>query len=74
MEPANGATVTSQVTVELVAEGFEIDTNHIHLGNGQSQTSLTPAPGPHTICLQAGDGLHRALALTSTFSLDVVAS
>ncbi len=104
VEPANGATVTSPVTVKLVAEGFEIeaaglsrpgaghfhllidrpclptgqevprDTNHIHLGNGQAQTTLTLAPGPHTICLQAGDGLHRALALTSTLSLNVVAS
>ncbi|MPY94595.1 MAG: DUF4399 domain-containing protein [Acidimicrobiia bacterium] len=104
VSPADGATVTSPVAIELLAENFEIeaaglsrpgaghfhllvdqpclpsgqeiprDTTHIHLGNGQIETSLDLAPGPHTICLQAGDGVHRALPLTDTLSIVVAPS
>jgi hypothetical protein len=34
------------------------DYNHIHLGNGQTETVLTLPPGPHTLQLLLGDHLH----------------
>jgi hypothetical protein len=53
-------------------EGQEVprDTDHVHLGNGQMEMTLALPAGPHSLCLQAGDGIHRALPLTDT--LDIV--
>jgi hypothetical protein len=34
------------------------DYNHIHLGNGQTETVLTLSPGPHTLQLLLGDHEH----------------
>jgi hypothetical protein len=34
------------------------DYNHIHLGNGQTETVLTLRPGPHTLQLLLGDHQH----------------
>jgi hypothetical protein len=34
------------------------DYNHIHLGNGQTETVLTLPPGPHTLQLLLGDHQH----------------
>jgi hypothetical protein len=36
------------------------DYNHIHLGNGQTETVLTLPPGPHTLQLLLGDHEHMA--------------
>lgn len=33
--------------------------NHVHFGGGQTQTTLTLAPGTHTLQLLLGDYLHR---------------
>jgi hypothetical protein len=103
LQPADGATVVSPVTVKLGALNFEVeaagqarpgaghlhvlidtpclaagteiprDAVHVHLGNGQLEASLTLIPGPHQLCLQAGDGLHKALALSDTLLLTVSA-
>ncbi len=34
------------------------DANHIHFGKGQTETTLTLAPGKHTLQLLLGDHLH----------------
>lgn len=34
------------------------DTNHMHFGGGQTEASLTLAPGKHTLQLLLGDGNH----------------
>lgn len=36
------------------------DSTHLHFGNAQKETTLTLAPGQHTITLQYADGLHRS--------------
>jgi len=38
------------------------DEIHLHYGQGQSEATLNLAPGEHTLCLQAADGAHIALA------------
>ncbi len=35
------------------------DLNHVHLGNGQTETMLTLTPGRHTLQLLLGDYMHR---------------
>jgi hypothetical protein len=37
------------------------DDNHVHFGKGQTEAELELAPGEHTVCLQAADGVHAAL-------------
>jgi hypothetical protein len=34
------------------------DDNHIHFGAGQTETTLTLKPGPHTLQLELGDANH----------------
>jgi hypothetical protein len=38
------------------------DETHLHFGKAQLEADLDLAPGPHTLCLQAADGAHTALA------------
>lgn len=38
------------------------DEAHLHFGQGQLEASLDLSPGRHTLCLQAADGNHIALA------------
>lgn len=47
-------------TDELPAAGQPIakDEHHLHFGNGQMQTTLTLAPGEHSLQLVLGDGAH----------------
>ena len=47
------------------------DDQHVHLGTGQTETELTLAPGEHTLCLQAADGLHTALDITREVTFTV---
>ena len=50
------------------------DATHLHYGQGQLEADLELAPGPHTLCLQAADGAHTALAgdgLTQTIAVIV---
>jgi hypothetical protein len=49
------------------------DEAHVHFGKPPQQTGeLTLSPGPHTLCLQAGDGSHTALGITQQISITVV--
>jgi hypothetical protein len=54
-----------------VATGQEIpeDGAHLHFGDGATQTELELPAGEHTLCLQAGDGNHIALALTDEVTI-----
>lgn len=38
------------------------DDNHLHYGKAQTEATLELTPGAHTLCLQAADGIHTALA------------
>ncbi len=44
---------------------------HLHYGGGQTVAELALEPGTHTLCLQAGDGVHTALPLTDTITITV---
>lgn len=50
------------------------DDAHKHFGKAQLETELALTPGTHTLCLQAADGAHVALAgagLTQQISITV---
>lgn len=50
------------------------DETHKHFGKAQMETELTLTPGNHTLCLQAADGAHVALAgpgMTQQISITV---
>ena len=50
------------------------DDTHKHFGKAQMETELTLTPGKHTLCLQAADGTHVALAgagMTQQISITV---
>jgi len=52
------------VDADCIAAGQVVpkDEQHLHYGQGQVEATLELAPGPHTLCLQAADGAHVALA------------
>jgi ABC-type Fe3+-hydroxamate transport system substrate-binding protein len=55
-------------------QGVPKDDTHLHYGQGQLEAALELAPGPHTLCLQAADGLHVALpgaGMTQTIAITV---
>jgi hypothetical protein len=54
-----------------VGQPIPKDDTHIHLGQGQLETSIPLAPGPHTLCVQAGDGAHMALPITREVAFTV---
>ena len=79
VEPAgavhpNAGHLHVMIDVPCLAPGEVIpkDAQHVHLGQGQLETQLTLAPGPHTLCLQAADGEHHALAITRQLTLTVL--
>lgn len=47
------------------------DDNHKHYGQAQTEATLELPPGEHTLCLQVGDGAHRALPITETITITV---
>lgn len=50
------------------------DGSHLHYGQGQMEAELALSPGTHTLCLQAADGAHMALAgagMTQTITITV---
>ena len=64
------------VDTECTAAGQIVpkDDTHLHYGKGQLEADLELAPGSHTLCLQAADGVHTALAgegLTQTITITV---
>jgi hypothetical protein len=52
------------VDTDCVAAGVLVpkDATHLHYGKGQMEAELALSPGAHTLCLQAADGAHIALA------------
>lgn len=48
------------------------DEQHRHFGDGSVATELDLPPGEHTLCLQPGDGVHGALALSDEITITVV--
>jgi len=61
------------IDVGCVATGTVVpkDDAHVHLGKAQLTTDLVLTPGAHKLCLQAGDGAHTALDITSEISVTV---
>ena len=49
------------------------DDTHKHFGDGSSKTTLTLAPGKHTLTLQFADGIHKSLGeeMSQTISIEV---
>jgi hypothetical protein len=49
------------------------DETHKHFGDGSSKTSLTLAPGKHTLTLQFADGAHKSYGeeMSSTITVEV---
>lgn len=66
----------------LIVNGVSVNTGqsvpfnpqHLHFGNGQSETELNLPEGQHTLTLQFGDGAHRSFGpeWSSTISIKVV--
>jgi hypothetical protein len=56
-----------------IASGAAVprDADHVHFGAGQSEGTIYLEPGPHELCLQAGDGTHVALDATDTVEITV---
>lgn len=52
-------------------ENIPADDSHVHYGDASTTAELELEPGEHTVCLQAGDGLHIALDLTDTVTFTV---
>lgn len=52
------------VDTDCLAAGQVVpkDDTHVHYGKGQTEAEMTLSSGPHTLCLQAADGAHIALA------------
>lgn len=61
------------IDVECVEPGSVIpsDASHLHYGDGSTTAVLDLEPGEHTLCIQAGDGVHTALALTDGVTFTV---
>jgi hypothetical protein len=83
VEPAGDGTIHEgaghlhiMVDTPCIAAGQTIpkDETHLHFGDGSTETELALAPGEHTLCLQAADGAHTALAgegMTHTITVNV---
>lgn len=52
------------IDTDCVAAGMVVpkDATHLHYGKGQIEAEIVLSPGSHTLCLQAADGAHIALA------------
>jgi hypothetical protein len=69
IEPAgevkeNAGHLHIMIDTACVAAGEVVpaDDNHVHYGKAQQAALLELSPGEHTLCLQAADGVHTALA------------
>jgi hypothetical protein len=47
------------------------DSTHLHFGKAQKETTLTLAPGEHTLTLQYADGIHRSYGSKLAASIKV---
>ncbi len=52
-------------------EGITKDGDHVHFGKGQTSGTIYLEPGSHDLCLQVGDGVHEALDVTDTVTVEV---
>lgn len=62
------------IDTECLPSGDTIpsDAQHVHFGDGRTTLDLPPLePGEHTLCLQLGDGQHRAFGAASTITIQV---
>jgi hypothetical protein len=66
------------IDAPAVAPGDAVpkDEQHMHFGKGQTEATVELAPGPHTLQLQLGDGIHRSYgpALAPSIKVEVVAA
>lgn len=68
--PADGGELDSPVAATFAVQDFTVEPAggakeghaHLHFGQGQMGAALDLAPGEHTLCPQAADGNHIALA------------
>lgn len=70
---SNAGHLHLMIDVGCVTPGEVIpaDGSHLHLGDGRTEVELDLQPGEYTLCAQAGDGVHTALALTDTVTISV---
>ena len=61
------------VDTKCVATGKVIpeDAKHVHYGDASTSAKLELKPGKHTLCLQVGNGAHKALGKTDTVKVTV---
>ncbi len=78
LEPAGAAREGAghlhlMVDADCVSAGETIpaDDAHRHLADGSSELELPLAPGEHTLCAQAGTGVHEALEATHEITITV---
>lgn len=51
--------IDTELTAEQMKNPIPNDAQHMHFGKGQTEASVTLAPGHHTLQLVMGDGLHK---------------
>lgn len=54
-----------------VGDAITKDGDHVHFGKAQTSGTIYLEPGSHDLCLQVGDGVHEALDITDTVTLEV---
>ena len=54
-----------------VGDAITKDADHLHFGKGQTSGTIYLEPGSHELCLQVGDGVHEALDVTGTVTIEV---
>ena len=54
-----------------VGDGITKDGDHVHFGKAQTSGTIYLEPGSHDLCLQVGDGVHEALDVTDTVTVEV---
>ncbi len=52
-------------------EAIAKDGDHVHFGKAQTSGTIYLEPGSHDLCLQVGDGVHEALDVTDTVTVEV---
>ncbi len=59
---------------DYIEEGVVIpaDKNHIHFGDGSTETELTLPPGEHFLTLQFADGLHRSYGVNFAKKIRII--
>ncbi len=52
-------------------ESIGKDADHLHFGKGQAEGVIYLEPGEHELCLDVGDGVHEALGVSTTRTVEV---